>query len=136
VGGWSTALLAATAAHAGFQVTVTALVYPALVRVPSGSWAREHARHSRRITPLVGVVYLAVLVTCAGTLLSDPSYGAWVATAGSALALGVTAALAAPLHARLGSDPSPRLMVRLVRVDRLRAAGALVALAGAVLAVL
>ena len=30
----TTAFLVATAAHAGCQLTVTALVYPALVRVP------------------------------------------------------------------------------------------------------
>ena len=81
----------------------------------------------------MGVLYLAVLVTCAGTLLTDASYAAWVAAAGSALALGTTAVAAAPLHRRLAPRPDPVLLRRLQGVDLVRTAGAVVALAGAVL---
>ena len=132
---WRWALLAATCLHAGFQVTITTLVYPALARLPSGAWADEHDRHSRRIVPLVGCAYAAVLVATAGALLADATPLVVLSAAGSALALGATAVRAAPLHGRLGSGHDPALVRSLLRVDRLRAAGAVVALLAAVGAV-
>jgi hypothetical protein len=129
------ALLVGTAVHAGFQATVTLLVYPALARVPVQAWAREHAEHSRRITPLVAVVYGVVLAACGGALVSTPgSVGVWVAALGTAGALLVTAGAAAPAHARLGGGRTPELVARLLRADRIRLASALVGLAGAVAA--
>lgn len=129
--GWQVALLAATALHAGFQLTVTALVYPALVRVPASAWQVEHDRHSRRIVPVVGVVYVAALVACVGVLLTGPTYAEWVAVAATGTAIGTTALAAAPMHGRLAGDPDPVLLKRLLRVDRIRAAAAVVALAAA-----
>lgn len=136
---WVLALLAATCLHAGFQLTVTVLVYPALARVPVESWAAEHDRHSRRITPLVGVVYAAVLVSGVGAVLTAPSYAVGpavgLALAGHAVTLGVTAAVAAPLHGRLGRGRDTSLVRRLLAADRARAAGVVVALTGAIAAV-
>jgi hypothetical protein len=128
------ALVAATAVHAGFQVTVSRLVYPALAAVPPQSWATGHALHSRRITPLVAVIYLLVLVTVAGALVGSRT-GATLVAAGASLAvLAVTALLAAPLHRRLGQGHDPALLHRLTRVDRWRSVGAVVALAAALVA--
>jgi hypothetical protein len=136
-GPWSVALAVATAAHAGFQATVTLLVYPALVRVPAEDWARAHATHSRRVTALVGVVYGAVVVACVGAVSTSPgSTGVLVAAAASAGVLGVTAVAAAPTHTRLAAGRTDRLVARLLVVDRLRLLLALVALAGAVAAAL
>jgi hypothetical protein len=133
VTGWSAALLAATALHAGFQATVTVLVYPALARVRPEDWAAGHGAHSRAITPLVAVVYAAVLVACTGTVLSSPSSaGAWVAAAATAGAFLVTAAAAAPTHGRLGRERSTLLVARLLAVDRWRLGLAVLALGGAV----
>lgn len=133
---WSLALLVTTAVHVGFQATVTLLVYPALVGVPPEDWSRAHRLHSRRITPLVAAVYGPVLVSCTAALVTAPgSPGAWAAGAGTAGALIVTAVAAAPTHSRLGAHRTPALLARLLRVDRLRLASALVALAGAVAAV-
>ena len=42
-----------------------------------------------------------------------------------------TALVAAPLHGRLAPGPDPVLLRRLLAADRVRAAGAVVALAGA-----
>ncbi len=131
---WQAALLAATALHAGFQLTVTGLVYPALVRVDAGSWQVEHARHSRRIVPLVVVVYAAALVACTGVLLRGASYADWLAVAGTAVALLTTALVAAPLHGRLTPGPDPVLLRHLLAADRVRAVGSVVALLGAGLA--
>jgi hypothetical protein len=132
---WVVALLAATAAHAGFQATVTLLVYPALARVAAADFASTHAFHSRRITPLVAIVYGALLVSGAGAALSSPdSAGVWVAVLGAAGALLLTATGAAPTHGRLGTGRTERLVERLLVLDRLRLGCGLIALAGAVVA--
>ena len=134
---WPAALLGATALHAGFQATVTVLVYPALAAVPDERWKATHAAHSRRITPLVAVVYAVLAVACAGALLDDPgSPGAWVAGAGAAGTALVTATLAAPTHGRLAHGRTPELLARLLASDRARLALAIVALAGGLLTVL
>lgn len=137
------ALLGATTLHAGFQVTVTALVYPRLADTSPADWSRVHARHSRVIAPLVAVVYAAVLAACGWALLDpDSSLGAavLVACAATAVALGDTALVAAPLHGRLGrspdTGPDPRLLARLLLADRVRAVAAALAAAAAVVAAL
>ena len=115
------AFLAATALHAGFQATVTILVYPALARVPADRWAVEHERHSRRITPLVGIVYVALAGATVWVLVADRGPWAYV---GAVLALGValvTGLGAAPVHGRL-SGAEPVLIERLLRIDRVRIA--------------
>lgn len=132
MGGWQVALLAATALHAGFQLTVTWMLYPALARVPSSAWEVEHDRHSRRIVPLVGVVYAGAIVACTGVLLSGPSYADWVAVVATATAIGTTALAAAPLHGRLAGGPDPGLLSRLLRVDAVRSVAAVIAFAAAV----
>ena len=45
---WTVALLVSTALHAGFQLTVTFVVYPGLADVQPDRWPVAHARHSRR----------------------------------------------------------------------------------------
>lgn len=123
-----------TAVHLGFQATVTAVVYPALARVPAAQWAVAHSAHSRAITPVVALVYGGLALAGGWALLSGP--GAWtlVALAAAAVAMVITALVAAPAHGRLGAGHDPKRIGRLLRVDRIRAAAALVALAAAVLA--
>jgi hypothetical protein len=133
---WPVLLLAATGLHAGFQATVTLLVYAALAEVPPERWHDAHDRHSRRIVPLVAVVYVALLVTGVGAVAGHPSSVLlWVATLASAAAVLVTATAAAPLHGRLGSGRDPALVARLLVVDRLRCGCATLGFAAAVLAV-
>lgn len=115
----ATAFALAAALHAGFQLTVTVLVYPALAEVPPDRWTGAHARHSRRIAPLVGVVYAALLVSGVAAALDGPGALGWVALALTAGALAVTATLAAPLHGRLTPDTDD-LRARLLTVDRVR----------------
>ena len=130
------ALLAAAALHAGFQATVTAVAYPALVATPAAAWAAAHAAHSRRITPVVGVVYSCVLAAWVWVLATvPPSPALAVAAAGTLLSGVTTAVLAAPTHGRLGREgPRPDLLRRLVRADVVRLAGAVLTLAGALVA--
>lgn len=128
---WESALVAATAVHAGFQLSVTTLVYPALGEVAPDAWTAAHARHSRRIVPLVGLVYGAVVVTSAGCAFTRPSVPTLAAAAASAGALATTALVAAPLHGRLTPIRDPELFARLLSADRWRSRLALVALAAA-----
>ena len=133
-------LLLVAAAHLGFQVTVTVMVYPALRDVPPDDWTRSHALHSRRIVPLVGALYLPLVALLAWAAVAHPDDpGTWLAVAGGVLSVGTTAAVAAPVHGQLGGavsrDDRARLTRRLMAADRVRALGALVCLAGAVLLV-
>lgn len=131
---WSVALLVATSLHAGFQLTVTTLVYPALGRLRPADFAPGHAAHSRAIVPLVALVYGVVVVASLGAVVATPtSLSAWSSGAASAVALLVTALRAAPLHGRLGQrGAEPGLVRALVRADRVRTLFALLATAAAV----
>ena len=130
------ALLAATTLHLGFQLTVTALVYPALARVRPEDWSPSHDAHSRAVVPLVVLSYAALLSTLAWSLATAPvTAGLLLAAAGIGLALGTTAVVAAPLHGRLGRDgPGDKAIRRLLAADRVRTVGAITAAAGALLA--
>lgn len=130
------ALLSTAALHAGFQLTVTCVVYPALAALPPALWAAAHERHSRRITPLVAVVHLPLTAAVAAALLLDPSTATVVAALGTALTLALTAGLAAPLHRRLRASHDPALVARLLVADRWRSGGAVVTLVAAVVGVL
>lgn len=126
-------LAAALALHAGFQLTVTLVVYPALADVPPEQWRRAHAAHSRRITPVVGLVYVVALAACALAVARPddvPTVPLVLAVGGTVAAIGLTAALAAPLHGRL-TDGDPALVRRLLVADRLRCVAAVVAVGGA-----
>ena len=127
------ALVAATGLHAGFQLVVTVLVYPVLAEAPQEAWSETHDRHSRRILPLVALVYGVAAAACLWVLITGPrDAGEWVALAATAVAAATTAALAAPTHARLGATgPEPALLRRLLVVDRVRLGAALLALVAA-----
>ena len=133
----TTWLLVVAALHAGFQLTVDVVVYPALSDVADDRWAAAHRAHTGRITPLVALVYPALVATVLWVALLHPGRtGTWVAVAGAAVALAATAFVAAPVHGRLATVPTAEratLLRTLARADRARTAGALVCLAGALL---
>ena len=128
-------LVAATALHAGFQLVVTFLVYPAFAEVPADDWSRYHAAHSRRITWLVAVVYGLALLAAAAVLVT----GTWqVGTVTSVVATGlavlVTMTVAAPAHSRLGRGRGERDLATLVVADRFRLGAAVLAAVAALAA--
>jgi drug/metabolite transporter superfamily protein YnfA len=133
----STWLLLVAGAHLGFQLTVDRVVYPALSDVPSATWRPSHERHSRRIVPVVALIYPPLVLAAGWALVVDPnSAGAWLAAFGGVLSVVTTAALAAPLHGRLAGVPAAErrdLMSALRRADRVRTVGAVVCVVGAVL---
>lgn len=129
------ALLVATAVHLGFQLTITVVAYPALLATSDAGWTVAHAAHGRRITPLVALVYAALLVTTLGALITVPSPAVVAAALACAVAALSTAAVAAPTHGRLGDGRSATLVRRLRVADAVRTAAAAVAVAAAVVAV-
>lgn len=128
-------VLAAAGLHAGFQLTVSVLVYPALLRAEP--FAPAHTRHSRSIVPLVLLVYVALVASGVARLavgqLDVPSV---VALAGAAVAGLTTAFVAAPTHGRLGHGRTDELARRLTRADLVRTIGAVIGFAGALAAAL
>lgn len=137
MGLWETWLVVAAAVHLGFQATVTLLVYPVLLeRGRKGDgWASVHSAHTRRITPLVVLVYGAlvppVVVTAWRVLAGEAGWGATLAVAAALAAFVATAAVAAPAHGVLGRGWREPVARRLVRADRARLGAALLCLAGA-----
>ncbi len=128
-------LLAAGFLHLGFQATVTALVYPTLTSVDDADWSVWHAAHSRRITPIVVVVYGLAVVAGVMVVADGPTSWGVVSIAGHGVALVATALVAAPAHVRLGDGRDDAVLARLLAADRLRLAGAVVAAVAAVAAV-
>ena len=115
----------ASALHAGFQTTVTALVYPVLGHRKAEEWADAHSRHSRSIVPLVVVVYGLVVTTGAWYVSSGPDAVGWLAIVAAGGALATTALAAAPTHGRL-TERDEALVTRLLVADRVRCACAIV----------
>ena len=135
--GASLALVLATAAHMGFQLTVTVVVYPALARLGAERWQAGHDAHGRAITPLVVLAYGAMVLACGWALVERPQDPfVLVSVTAAATAVLVTALVAAPTHARLAAGPEPDLIRRLLVSDRVRAVAAVVAVAAAVAAAL
>jgi hypothetical protein len=128
------ALVVATCLHAGFQVVVTFLVYPAFRGIPEAHWTHFHRDHTRRITWIVVVTYALVLGASTWVLASGPrNAGTVTAVCLCALAVLTTAVVAAPTHGRLSVRRDARDLERLVRADRVRAAAAVLAAGAAVL---
>ena len=130
-------LLLVAAGHLGFQLTVSLVVYPALGEVGDEAWPAAHERHARRIAPLVGALYVPLVLVLAWTAATEPeAAGTWLALIGGALSVLSTAAIAAPLHGRLATVSAgerTQLLGDLGRVDQIRTVGAVVCLLGAVL---
>lgn len=128
-------VLAAAGLHAGFQVVVSVLVYPALLRAEP--FAPAHARHSRGIAPIVLVVYGALVASGVLRLVvGDLDPASYVALGGAALAGLTTALVAAPTHGRLGDGRTDALARRLTAADWVRTVGAVTGFVGALVAVL
>ena len=115
----ATSFLAAASVHAGFQATVTLVVYPTLSHVRAAHWRQAHDRHTREVRPLVAVTYLALAATGAWWLATDWSTLAGVAVVLAGLAVAITPVLAAPLHRKLVKRDDGAL-ARLLAVDKSR----------------
>ena len=130
------ALAAAAAVHLGFQLVVTAVVYPALAEVPDDDWPRAHDAHSRRITLVVGLVYGLLAAACLWVLASGSIHPfVSISVAGAVISALATAFVAAPAHGELGrTGRTEHLMRRLRTADRVRLGGAVLCAVFAVVA--
>lgn len=118
--------------HVGFQAAVSVVVYPALAATPDEQWASVHAAHSRRVSFLVGPLYLALIAVNLAVLVTGPwSVGTVLALVGNGVAGLTTAVVAGPTHSRLARERTAVLTRRLVRADLLRFLGAAIAGVGA-----
>lgn len=127
-------LLVLAAAHLGFQLTVTGVVYPALAGVSQADWSLAHAGHSRRISWVVMPLYAGLVVVIPWLLLTSPTGWQLVSIAGALLSQLATAHFAAPLHGKLTPGPEPALIQRLLVIDRVRCLGAVICFIGALAA--
>lgn len=121
--------LFATAAYAGFQSTVQVLVYRQFPAVPADAFPAYEAEHSRRITPLVGVLFAGCAVSTVLLFVLRPQgvplAGIVVSAALFAVVLGATALLAVPEHRQLGIGFRPDAFYRLLRADLIRTGAAM-----------
>lgn len=124
--------LVAAAAYAGFQWTVNVLVYRQFPLATHDFPAYERG-HQRRVSLLVGPLFVALVTTTGLTLRERPDdVAAWVSVGALATILLVTAVRAAPLHGRLGRGWDPDLHAALLRADGVRVAAATIGVAAAV----
>jgi hypothetical protein len=136
--------LALTAAYAGFQWTIRALVYPPFALVAAADFAVYERRHQQRVTRVVGPLFAGQGVTTIWLLaryLPHRPAGAPLAAvlAGVvclAVVLGVTGLRAVPLHRRLDAGWDAAAHRRLLRADTARALAATAGTAAAVWLVL
>ena len=132
--------LALTAAYAGFQWTVRALVYPQFALVPPVVFPAYERRHQQRVARVVGPLFAGQGVTTLW-LLADRPEGTpltpvLAGAACLALVLAATALGAVPLHRRLGAAWDEAAYRRLLRVDSVRAVAATAGTAAALLTLL
>ena len=120
-------LVAASALHAGFQLVMTVLVYPAFRTVPVELWAAHHGRHTRRVTWLVVPVYGLLALAGQATLRSGADAWQLVALGLLVGCVVVTATVAGPAHSRLAASRDPAALARLLVADRLRCVAAVLA---------
>ena len=128
--------LAAAFAYAGFQWTVRVVVYPQLAtagRADPAGFPALAAGHQRRITPLVGPLFAALVTTTALLVVSGPGALPWVCAGATAVVLGATAGGAVPQHRVLGTRWDAAAHGRLLAWDGVRVAAATVQAVAAVL---
>ena len=114
--------------YAGFQWTVRALVYPQFTAVPPRSFAGYESSHSRRITRVVGPLFVGQLATTAWLLVQRPAGvalpGLGAGAVCLAVVLAVTGLAAVPQHRVLGAGFDRAAYARLLRADDVRVVAA------------
>ncbi len=109
------------AAYAGFQWTVQVLVYRQFDLVPAAHFAAYEAAHQRRVTVVVGPLFVGQAVTCVALLVAGDGALRFVSLTLVAAIVAVTGSLAVPLHRTLSGGFDPAAVRSLLRVDLARA---------------
>ena len=127
----STLLLVSTSLYCGFQATIRVLVYPQFVTVPADGFVPVEREHQRRVTLVVGPLFALFAVTAAVAVVDRADVWSILVGACFVLILGVTGLLAVPLHRRLSAGFDAAAHTRLLAVDTIRLALAVLAVAAA-----
>lgn len=124
---WWHLLLLGAGAHAGLELVVHLVVYPALADASAGSTgdARAgHQAHMRRMSVAVAPVYGLLVLAAAAALLTDLSALSAAAAVLVVATLAVTGLLAVPAHEGIvrAEDAAGRAVLhrRLARADLVR----------------
>ena len=120
--------LAVVSAYAGFQWTVQVLVYRQFPAVPTPGFTAYELAHQRRVSYVVGPLFLGMLATTSVLVLERPG-GApvWAAVVSAvllAVVLGVTVLAAVPAHGVLGRGFDAAAHRALLRADVARVVAA------------
>jgi hypothetical protein len=120
---WLVVHLVAVAVLAGVGWVVQLVVYPAFRLVGTAEWTGYHAAHSRAITRVVAVPWLAQGISTAALLLAPAAGGLPASAVLAALALvtvGTTVASAVPAHGRLAAGVRADDVAGLLRANLAR----------------
>jgi hypothetical protein len=111
-------------AMAGVLWVVQLVHYPLMAAVPAAAFPAYEAGHTTRISwvvgPLMAIEGVATLVLLARPPADVATWLPWAGAISLAVALGVTAAISAPLHGRLSVGFDADLHDRLVRTNWVR----------------
>lgn len=117
---------AATWALVGLIWVIQLVHYPLMVRVGDAQFVAYELAHQRAITPLVGVLMLAELLSALAWVQLRPNWiPTWQAVTGLALLCIIwlsTALWQMPLHAKLGAGLDAELLGQLVQSNWIRTA--------------
>jgi hypothetical protein len=120
---WLVLHLVAVAVLSGVGWAVQLVVYPAFRLVGADAWVRYHAAHTRAITRVVALPWLAQGVSTGALLLAPPRGGLLAAGLLAALAVITVAATvvsAVPAHGRLAAAREPADVTLLLRANLVR----------------
>ena len=116
----------ASAGYLGFQWTIRLLVYPQFAQVPSQAFVAYAQEHQRRVSFVVGPLFLAQGLSALAVTVAPPDGVPWLLAVAALLSVGgvfaVTGLLAVPMHRRLSTGWDEAAHRRLLRVDAVRLA--------------
>lgn len=104
----------------GIGATVTLVHYPTFRDVPIDTFVRFHARHAAGMTMVVALPWLIQGVSAVMILWGGYVPLVKVVAASSVVAVGLTAAVIVPAHARLAQGFDDDAFARLTAADRMR----------------
>jgi len=116
-------LLTAAAAYAGFQWTVHVVVYRQFSAVPPAAFGEYERLHQRRISYVVGPLFVALIAAAGWLLINRMSLPLWLTVLPAVLVAAIlllTGLLAVPLHRRLSAGWDVPVYRSLLRVDLFR----------------
>jgi len=119
---WLAVHLVSVAVLAGVGWVVQMVVYPAFRLVGADGWAQYHTAHTRAITRVVALPWLAQGISTAALLLARPGglLPVGVLAALAVITVATTVVTAVPAHGRLAAAREPADVTLLLRANLVR----------------